>query len=220
MPGSGVGNRLCVRTALLAGLLLLGAPTWAARRVRPLVVSPYLRGYNGAMRGDRRGYNTNRSPYGRNNRRTQGRNLAGAANRTRASQPRTQNKFRRDVPIDLDTALPSLQERHTALVNKLPPDLRRFDARALGVVNQLPKVAQYSYLSTLEDYDTLSPDEQGRVGKLIRGLAGLGSHEPDLVASASRSFGALGASAASSPHETCFKLQDEVDRVKGVAAPR
>jgi hypothetical protein len=220
MLGWRADNRLEWRPMLVIGVLLLSVPSLAARRVRPLVVSPYLRGYNGALPGGMRGYNTNRSPYGRNNRRTRGRNLAGAVNRSRASQPRTQNKFRRDVPIDLDTALPSLQERHTALVNKLPPDIRRFDARALGVVNQLPKVAQYSYLSTLEDYDTLSPDEQGRVGKLIRSLAGLGSHEPDLVASASRSFGALGASAASTPHETCFKLQDEVDRVKGAAAPR
>lgn len=213
--------RLQLGSGLLAGaLLLLGVPSWAARRVRPLVVSPYLRGYNGALPGNVRGYNANRAGYGRNNRRRAGRNSAGATNRVRANQPRTQNKFRRDVAVDVDTALPALQERHAALANKLPADIRRFDARALRVVNQLPPVAQYSYLSTLEEYDTLTPDEQGRVGKLIRGLAGLGSHEADLVASATRTFGALGGAAASTPHETCFKLQDEVDRVTGVVPPR
>jgi len=217
-------DRIQLGTVFGMSVLMLGAPANAARRVQPLLVSPYLRGYNGAMPGNTRGYNTNRNSYGRNNRRTQGRNTT--ANRNRAgttgtaggNQTRTQNKFRRDVAVDVDTALPSLQERHSALVGKLPPDLRRFDARALRVVNQLPKVAQYSYLSTLEDYDTLSPDEQGRVGRIIRGLAGLGSHEADLVSSATRTYDALGNAAASTPHETCFKLQDEVNRVTGTAA--
>jgi hypothetical protein len=194
--------------------------------MRPTIVSPYLRGYRGAMPGGTRGYNLNRGGYGRanrrnaarNQRRNVGRNPAAAARATGGNQARTQNKFRHDVAVDVDTALPSLQERHASLVGKLPPDLRRYDPRALKVVNQLPKVAQYSYLSTLEDYDTLTPDEQGRVGKLIRGLAGLGSHEPDLISSANRSFGALPAGAASSPHATCFKLQNDIDQVTGAAA--
>jgi len=222
MAGSRTQFRVQLCSMLIAGVLAMGAPVWAARRVRPLVVSPYLRGYNGAMPGGMRGYNTNRSRYGTTNRRTQGRNASGTRNpggtANRAGGNRTQNKFRRDVAVDVDTALPSLQERHTALAGKLPPDIRRYDARALRVVNQLPKVAQYSYLSTLEEYDTLSPGEQARVGRLIRGLAGLGSHEAEFVSSANRSFGSLGAAAASTPHVTCFKLQDEVDRVTGAAA--
>lgn len=215
--------RIALSATLLTIVAVTGSPVLAAGRVRPLVVSPYLRGYTGAMPGVRR-YNANRGNYGQNNRRNTGRNTgqraSGLPQGTGGSQARTQNKFRHDVAVDVDTALPSLQERHPALVGKLPPDVRRFDARALKVVNQLPKVAQYSYLSTLEEYDTLTPDEQGRVGKLIRGLAGLGSHEADLVASANRSFGSLPSSAASSPHETCFKLQEDIDRVTGAVPSR
>lgn len=215
MTGRSVGCRIRSSVWLVLAGLTLCTPAGAASRVRPLVVSPYLRGYTGAVPGRARGLNSNRRGYARNNRRAPGRSAAGLANSNRGNPARTQNNFRRDVAVDLDTALPALQERHPALTGKLPPDIRRFDARALRVVNQLPKVAQYSYLSTLEEYDTLSPDEQSRVGKLIRGLAGLGSHEPDFLAAASRTFSTLGSSAASTPHETCFKLQDEIDHVTG-----
>ena len=207
-------------------LLATGGGAHAARRVRPLVVSPYL-----TRSGYTSGYNNGRNLNGRNNfngrngraganaRRsgTGGNGRTGGAN-TGAIKPGKNSNFKRDVPVDLATDLQSLQGRHAALVAKLPTDLRRLDSRALAVVNQLPRVAQYSYLSTVEDYETMSPDERTRFGKVVKGLADLGPRQGQFVQAATPSFAALETDkarlheAVTASHVTCFKLQEELDR--------
>lgn len=215
---------------LAATALVFTSAAHAARRVRPLVVSPYL-----TRSGYTSGYNNGRNVNGRNN--FNGRNGRAGANARRPGtgrnggrpggvgnantglKPGKNSSFKRDVPVDLATDLQSLQGRHPALVAKLPNDLRRLDSRALAVVSQLPRVAQYSYLSTVEDYETMSPDEQARFGKVIKGLADLGPREGQFVQSATPSFSALETDkarlhqAVTQPHVTCFKLQEELDRL-------
>jgi hypothetical protein len=216
-------------------LLTTCASVHAARRVRPLVVSPYLTrsGYlNGSGRSvngrtgvnGRAGVNRRNGINGRagNARRSgsMGRTgRAGGSNGNSALKRGKNSNFRRDVPVDLATDLQSLQSRHSSLVAKLPTDLRRLDSRALAVVTQLPRVAQYSYLSTVEDYETLTPDEQGRFGKVVKGLADLGPREAQFIQAATPSFSALEVDkdrlhrAVTTPHATCFKLQEELDRL-------
>jgi hypothetical protein len=137
---------------------------------------------------------------------------------TRLKPGKTSN-FKRDVPVGFMTDLDSLNYRHTQLAAQLPTDLRRLDSRAFTVVLGLPRVVQYAYLRTVEDYRTLSPNDQLQLGKVIKGLADLGPREGAFIEAASPAFTALENSSdlqrpsASGWHQTCFKLLGELDRL-------
>jgi hypothetical protein len=133
---------------------------------------------------------------------------------------RGQGKKLPDAPVSLSAEVQSLQERHPSLLSNLTPPMRRLDGSALPVVEKLPLLAQFGYLTTAEDYKTLSVDEQGRLQKLMQGLSGLSAADlPRYTEAVTRRLGSVERNAETlktargKPHEVCFQLQEELNRL-------
>jgi hypothetical protein len=160
----------------------------------------------------RKGFGGNGGRYGQGGQvRAQGNAGKGSRQGATAQAP---------AAVNLSTEVQSLRVRHDALVARLPADLRRLDAQVLPVIQQLPSLAQVSYLTTIEDYPTLSTTEQARLKEVMQSVAGLAETDRQrFVQSAAVSFGRLQSSEAElkaardRPHETCFMLKDEVERL-------
>ena len=120
--------------------------------------------------------------------------------------------------IDLTSEVQALKGRHDALVAKLPADLRRLDPKVMATVDRLPPLAQFSYLTTVEDYPTLLSGDQGHLRTLMTGVSDLSDKDRDrFVEGAGKSFGTLEADATqfkaarNQPHATCFKLNTDLN---------
>jgi hypothetical protein len=128
--------------------------------------------------------------------------------------------------VALGSEVSALLQRHAALATKLPPDLRRLDETQLPTVKQLPLPAQFAYLSTVEDYPTLLPQEQTRLRDLLKAMAALnvGNRRRFVTAVEQRLGNVDGdttrlASIRTRPHDACFDLLADLHGVpKHVAA--
>jgi hypothetical protein len=127
--------------------------------------------------------------------------------------------------IDLSSEVQALKGRHDALVAKLPSDLRRLDPKVMTTMDRLPALAQFSYLTTVEDYPQLLSNEQGQLRTVITGVADLSDKDRDrFVEGASKSFRAVESDAAqmkaarNSPHATCFKLNSDLTALQNPPA--
>lgn len=123
--------------------------------------------------------------------------------------------------LELATELAALKGRHDALLPKLPGDIRRLDKAALPLLERLPALPQIAYLTTLEDYSSLSSAETGRLRAVQERLTQLSEADRNrLVESATRTFDAVQRDAAQlkaarqKPHDTYFRLESEVDRLQ------
>lgn len=157
---------------------------------------------------------TQRYPRNRNNRGNRGRPNAGGA---RVGHINPGDK----APVELTTSVQSLKERHATAVMKLPTAWRPDERRALGVVDQLPFLAQEGYLITVEDYPNLDVPTQGKLGEVIRSLGELPAEkQATYVSAATKTFDTMGsdpkklAAARKTPHETCFQLTAPLQAVK------
>jgi hypothetical protein len=121
------------------------------------------------------------------------------------------------APVDLTSSVQSLKERHATAVMKLPVAWRPDERRALAVVDQLPFLAQESYLLTIEDYPNLDAPTQAKLGGVIRGLGELPAEKQTAyISAATRTFDTMGAdkkklaAARKTPHEACFQLTHDL----------
>jgi len=151
----------------------------------------------------------------------------GNRNGARNARPATHSHKYIKADADLASEVDALKERHPGIMEKLGSDLRRWDRTDLPLVEDLPLIAQRSYLLTLEDYGSLEPRDQRRVHDLLEKVAGLPADDRQaFVDHATRSFDAILASptqlatARKAPHQTCLKLGDEVDEMKTTAAAK
>lgn len=153
----------------------------------------------------------------------------------RARQPAARTNNRRPTvnvkgdgkraSIDLTSEVQALKGRHDALVAKLPADLRRLDPKVMATIDRLPPLAQFSYLTTVEDYPTLLAADQAHLRTVMTGISDLSDKDRDrFVEGAGKSFGALEAdetqfkAARNQPHATCFKLNTDLDALKNPPA--
>jgi hypothetical protein len=179
----------------LVGLLLIGLciePAAAQRR-------------NSGRRGG--------SAYNRQRGNTRGANRRAGGNR--ANQ--------RHVPLsefDLQTEVQALKDRHSALAVNLPQELRRLDRETQPLLDRMPLLVQDVYYRTVEDYRSLTPDEQRRLGDTLWSLRSVSSvDQQNLVNQVTKEFGPVQADAAqrkdalARSHQTLFRLLDVVNRL-------
>lgn len=128
--------------------------------------------------------------------------------------------------IDLSSEVQALKSRHTALVAKLPAELRHLDPAVMSTVERLPMLAQFSYLTTVEDYPTLPSADQTQLKAAMQGIDSLSDRDRDrFVESAGKTFGDIESSASqvktarSAPHATFFKVNTELSRLQQAPVP-
>lgn len=158
-------------------------------------------------------YGPSTKPRTNNRPRANGQNSTGAVRGT--------NK----ADVQLQSEVQALRDRHEALLAKLPFSMRNLDKQALPTVERLPLIAQYGYLTTIEDYPSLASPEQRKLHDTMQSLSGMREPErSNYVTSATKTFGSLQnspsqmKSARSRPHDTCFQIQDTVAQFR--AAPK
>jgi hypothetical protein len=100
------------------------------------------------------------------------------------------------------------------------------DRDAGPMLDRMPLLLQDAYLRTVEDYKSLSPDEQGRLSGTLRSLLALSAtDQQSLVDRAAKEFGPMQADATlrenalEHSHQTFFKLKDQIDSL-GKPAPK
>jgi hypothetical protein len=190
--------------------------------------SPYLyAGGRGAQRlakvprPNRRGYPSGRygpkQPYG-----YPGQPVPGSGS------PKTAPARRIPAAVNLASEVQALRVRHPAVAAKLPADLRRLDSQAQPTLEKLPHAAQFSYYTTVEDYATLSVDDQNRLRDVLQGVAALPEADRTrFIQQESQAFGTADGDEArlkqirSRPHDPLFQMKGDLERLKAapVSAP-
>lgn len=204
-----------MRGYLAVGLLavtLLGAgarPAAAVRRV-VRVYNPFVQPRRNNNFRQARGRNPvqNRNPVLRGNRANRNTTARGAQQRAPLSD------------FDLQTEVQALKDRHPALTANLPVELRRLDRDTGPLLERMPLLVQDVYYRTVEDYPSLSPDDQRRLGDTLRGLHSVSAvDQTTLVNEAAKEFGPIQADASqrkdalNRSHQTLFRLQDVMKRL-------
>ena len=188
-PGVWLGSA----AVLLAGALSFGLASPASAQYYPY--GPYRR------TPQRRPNNTNNRRPNNNTQKTKSNGGKGTSK----------------ADVMLGSEVQALHDRHEALLAKLPYSMRILDKDAMQTVDRLPLIAQYGYLTTVEDYSTLGVADQRKLHDTMQSLASMKGTERDgYVSSAGKTFGNLQNNSAelktarSHPHDTCFQIQDTV----------
>lgn len=199
---------------VLAGSAALATmlPAQAARRI---IYNPYTGQYQvqGGNRNNNR-FNRARNPNLNNNRRN--------PNQNNRQQPRNGvvKGTSKASDIDLQTEVQALKDRHPTLAAALPQDLKRMDTQAGPLLDRMPLLVQDSYYRTIEDYKSLSPDDQSKLSGTLRSMLALPDTGRDaLVNQAAKEFGPIQADVAQRKaaldhaHQTFFRVKDQVDKL-------
>lgn len=194
-------------SAALASML----PAQAARRI---IYNPYTGQYQvqGNNRNNNR-YNRARNPNLNNNRRNPNQNRQQPRNGVVKGTSKASD-------IDLQTEVQALKDRHPTLAGALPQELKRMDAQAGPLLDRMPLLVQDSYYRTIEDYKSLSPDDQFKLSGTLRSMLAVPETSRDaFVNQTAKEFGPIQADVAQRKaalehsHQTFFRVKDQVDKL-------
>lgn len=196
----------------LAGFAALAmiVPAQAARRV---IYNPYTGQYQ--VQGNNRNTN-NRFNRARNpnvNRRNPNQNNRQPRNGVVKGTSKASD-------VDLQTEVQALKDRHPTLAAALPQELKRMDTQAGPLLDRMPLLVQDSYYRTIEDYKSLSPDDQSKLSGTLRSMLSVPETSRDaFVNQTAKEFGPIQADVAQRKaaldhaHQTFFRVKDQVDKL-------